>query len=171
MKLLVPLVHKFLIRSVPTRLPQPSNAFIGASLSRQTAKPWICRQCRQRSQFLGQASNVPFENSARNEHDQTSLLQLKDLKPQTSLLRRVYSTCKEKSSTEVARDGSKAVNVKLPSHEEGRRSHISKRFSHLMDNMQTNIFFAGQRLNDLTGYSGIEILKKEIEEQGIFSSM
>ncbi|MCJ1463489.1 sensitivity to high expression protein she9 [Pseudocyphellaria aurata] len=34
-----------------------------------------------------------------------------------------------------------------------------------MDHLQSNIFIAGQRLNDLTGYSGIEALKKEIEEQ------
>lgn len=35
-----------------------------------------------------------------------------------------------------------------------------------MDHLQSNVFIAGQRLNDLTGYSGIEALKKEIEEQG-----
>ena len=35
-----------------------------------------------------------------------------------------------------------------------------------MDNIQSNIFIAGQRLNDLTGYSGIEALRKEIEQQG-----
>ena len=34
-----------------------------------------------------------------------------------------------------------------------------------MDNVQSNIFIAGQRLNDLTGYSGIEALKKDIERQ------
>ena len=56
----------------------------------------------------------------------------------------------------------------LPSHEEGRRSQVSKRFSHIMDNVQSNIFIAGQRLNDLTGYSGIEVLKKDIEEQGSY---
>ena len=54
----------------------------------------------------------------------------------------------------------------LPSQEEGRRSQISKRFSHVMDHLQSNIFIAGQRLNDLTGYSGIEALKKDIEQQG-----
>jgi sensitive to high expression protein 9 len=35
-----------------------------------------------------------------------------------------------------------------------------------MDHLQSNIFIAGQRLNDLTGYSGIEALKREIEKQG-----
>jgi sensitive to high expression protein 9 len=34
-----------------------------------------------------------------------------------------------------------------------------------MDNFQTHVFTASQRLNDLTGYSGIEALKKEIERQ------
>ena len=59
----------------------------------------------------------------------------------------------------------------LPSQEEGRRSQISKRFSHVMDHLQSNIFIAGQRLNDLTGYSGIEALKKDIEQQGWRSSI
>ena len=53
----------------------------------------------------------------------------------------------------------------LPSRAESRRTEVSKRFSHLMDNFQSNIFVASQRLNDLTGYSGIEALKKEIEAQ------
>jgi sensitive to high expression protein 9 len=53
----------------------------------------------------------------------------------------------------------------LPSQAQSRRTEISKSFSHLMDNLQSNIFVASQRLNDLTGYSGIEALKKEIEAQ------
>ncbi|KAH0541306.1 hypothetical protein FGG08_004230 [Glutinoglossum americanum] len=56
----------------------------------------------------------------------------------------------------------------LPSQKEDRRSQISKRFSRIMDNLQSNIFLAGQRLNDLTGYSGIEALKRDITEQEIF---
>ena len=66
----------------------------------------------------------------------------------------------------AAEDASRAPQKELPSQEEGRRSHVSKRFSHIMDHLQSNIFIAGQRLNDLTGYSGIEALKKDIEEQG-----
>ncbi len=54
---------------------------------------------------------------------------------------------------------------RLPSHIESRRTELSRRFSHLMENVQSNIFVASQRLNDLTGYSGIEALKKEIENQ------
>ena len=54
------------------------------------------------------------------------------------------------------------VVQELPSAEEGRRSLVTKRFSHLMDNLQGNIFIASQRINDLTGYSGIEALKSRI---------
>lgn len=34
-----------------------------------------------------------------------------------------------------------------------------------MDHLQSNIFIAGQRLNDLTGYSAIEALKNDIDKQ------
>lgn len=54
----------------------------------------------------------------------------------------------------------------LPSEEEGRRSQLSKKFTDMMDNIQSNIFTAGQRINDLTGYSAIEKLKQDIALQG-----
>ncbi|EED22949.1 mitochondrion biogenesis protein (She9), putative [Talaromyces stipitatus ATCC 10500] len=53
----------------------------------------------------------------------------------------------------------------LPSDAERRRSQLSKKFTDLMDNIQGNVFIAGQKLNDLTGYSGIEKLKRDIENQ------
>ncbi|KAJ6119909.1 hypothetical protein N7523_004189 [Penicillium sp. IBT 18751x] len=53
----------------------------------------------------------------------------------------------------------------LPSYLESRRSQLSKQFSTMMDNLQSNVFVAGQRLNDFTGYSEIEALKKEIHIQ------
>lgn len=70
------------------------------------------------------------------------------------------------SSSNGAENSTRSSRDDLPSHEEGRRSHVSKKFSHVMDHLQSNIFIAGQRLNDLTGYSGIEALKRDIEEQG-----
>lgn len=55
----------------------------------------------------------------------------------------------------------------LPSYLESRRSKWSKQFDTVMDNLQSNVFVAGQRLNDLTGYSSIETLKKDIHFQGM----
>lgn len=54
----------------------------------------------------------------------------------------------------------------LPSQEERLRSNLSKKFGELMDNLQSNIFVAGQHLNDLTGYTAIEKLKQDIRAQG-----
>jgi hypothetical protein len=54
----------------------------------------------------------------------------------------------------------------LPSQIEQRRSTLSKRFSKTMDELHVAVFTAGRRLNDLTGYSEIEVLKRSIEEQG-----
>ncbi|KAI1007867.1 Sensitive to high expression protein 9 [Podosphaera aphanis] len=50
----------------------------------------------------------------------------------------------------------------LPSAKASRRHDVTKRISYLMDNLQGNIFIASQRINDLTGYSSIEALKKQI---------
>ncbi|EER24210.1 sensitivity to high expression protein she9 [Coccidioides posadasii str. Silveira] len=62
-------------------------------------------------------------------------------------------------------DGEAETGGSLPSHWESRRSHLSKQFSQLMDNLQSNIFIANRHLNDLTGYSAIEALKKNIVAQ------
>ncbi|KAJ9604366.1 sensitivity to high expression protein she9 [Cladophialophora chaetospira] len=53
----------------------------------------------------------------------------------------------------------------IPDSVASRYAHLQKRFGHFMDNFQTHVFTASRRLNDLTGYSGIEALKNEIETQ------
>ncbi|ETI21540.1 hypothetical protein G647_07887 [Cladophialophora carrionii CBS 160.54] len=53
----------------------------------------------------------------------------------------------------------------LPDSIAARYANLQKRFGHFMDNFQTHIFTASRRLNDLTGYSGIEALKNDIEHQ------
>ncbi|KAH8681176.1 Mdm33 family-domain-containing protein [Xylariales sp. PMI_506] len=50
----------------------------------------------------------------------------------------------------------------LPSQAESRRSALSARFNEFMDRAQSSLFVASQRINDLTGYSGIEALKEQI---------
>ncbi|KAK6210424.1 Serine/threonine kinase [Pestalotiopsis sp. IQ-011] len=67
------------------------------------------------------------------------------------------STDKPKTS-----DKDDAGNPTLPSHTESRRSDISAAFNTFMDRAQSQLFLASQRINDLTGYSGIETLKNQI---------
>ncbi|KAI0161732.1 Mdm33 family-domain-containing protein [Hypoxylon sp. FL1284] len=50
----------------------------------------------------------------------------------------------------------------LPSAQNSRRSALNRRLSGFMDRAQTTVFAASQRINDLTGYSGIETLKTQI---------
>ncbi|OKL58315.1 hypothetical protein UA08_06538 [Talaromyces atroroseus] len=105
----------------------------------------ICLRCQFRSQ-LRCFTSKPENDSLR--------------KPDTKLenLYTAFGADKDFSSPTAAEEN-------LPSASERRRSQLSKQFTNIMDNIQSNIFIAGQRLNDLTGYSGIESLKREIETQ------
>ncbi|KAJ5199695.1 Mitochondrial distribution and morphology family 33 [Penicillium cf. griseofulvum] len=86
------------------------------------------------------------------ETDQTTA------QPQTKENEKEQSVSQEEEASAAgARSGG------LPSYLESRRSKWSKQFSTMMDNVQSNVFVAGQRLNDLTGYSSIEALKNEIQ--------
>lgn len=73
---------------------------------------------------------------------------------------RLYST--------KQREGSDNTH-ELPSSASQRRSDASKRLSKLMDRIESSVFIAGQRLNDLTGYTGIDALRREIDNQGQWS--
>lgn len=59
----------------------------------------------------------------------------------------------------------RSTATQLPSDAENARSSLSKSLTSRIDKLQTSFLFAGQRLNDLTGYSGIEKLKNQIELQ------
>jgi sensitive to high expression protein 9 len=72
----------------------------------------------------------------------------------------------ENHHVEQRADQGEPKQAGLPSEAEERRSQLSKQLTGMMDNLQSNVFIAGQRLNDLTGYSAIEKLKREIEAQG-----
>ncbi|KAK9323157.1 Mdm33 family-domain-containing protein [Lipomyces orientalis] len=53
----------------------------------------------------------------------------------------------------------------LPSKLEARRSQLARTVSEKLDLLQATFFTAGKTLNDLTGYSEIELLRKAIEKQ------
>ncbi|KAI1386235.1 Mdm33 family-domain-containing protein [Hypoxylon trugodes] len=56
----------------------------------------------------------------------------------------------------------KPADPNLPSTQNSRRSSLNRQLSAFMDRAQTTLFAASQRINDLTGYSGIETLKSQI---------
>lgn len=53
----------------------------------------------------------------------------------------------------------------LPSESEAQRSNAAKWLDTKMDKLQLTMFVAGQKINDVTGYSAIEGLKKDINAQ------
>lgn len=101
------------------------------------------------------AGTAPANTSAETQHSQPDVSEKPPLDQEEQARREEQSI-----NAEGARRGG------LPSYLESRRSQMSKQFSTMMDNLQSNVFVAGQRLNDLTGYSGIEALKNEIHIQG-----
>ena len=75
-----------------------------------------------------------------------------------------------KPAEDAAPSGSARIDfTKLPSAIENRRMDISKRFSMAMNDLQGAFFVARRRLNEMTGYAGIEQMKKAIEAQGTSS--
>ena len=157
------------MKSFPGRVADSSgnnlwNVFSSRSSSPRTIysaqwkpKPWICGRCYHLNHVGQQSKSIKTINS----------LVLRPYKCQYSRLQEFSLSSSVRKAQSGDDNNTKTIARKdLPSEEEGRRSQISRRFTHLMDHLQSNIFIAGQRLNDLTGYSGIEALKRDIEQQG-----
>ena len=128
------------------------------SFTSSLPKPWVCNRCYHDSRRY-QALRRHVQPPMRRRQSLT------DYHASTNTTYRLNCSPKKFLSSN-SQDSPSSSPDDLPSQKEGRRSNLNKRFSHVMDHMQSNIFIAGQRLNDLTGYSGIEALKKDIEQQG-----
>ena len=129
-----------------------------SSIKSWTVTPLTCHKCNSQTRALQASRNISRLSASCHR-------QVECCRRSRPLLLH-YGASRSSSSTSNEDDPFSTTRTDLPSHKEGRRSQVSRRFSHVMDHLQSNIFIAGQRLNDLTGYSGIEALKREIEEQG-----
>lgn len=68
------------------------------------------------------------------------------------------------NTTDANNNGTTPGQPELPSRTEAHRARLSARFSTIMDNFQTRLLTATQTLNDLTGYSAIEQIKRQNAE-------
>lgn len=68
----------------------------------------------------------------------------------------------EPKSAPPPEDNKPHANPDLPSAQNSRRSSLNRSISAFMDRAQTTLFTASRRINDLTGYSGIETLKSHV---------
>lgn len=131
-----------------------------------TLLPWVCQRCMsQRRSPLRRKSFGAFYTAVGTKRRifSKTTLRVSAARPNKRCVGLSVSSYRHNQGSRCA---SSNTRDELPSQEENRRSPISKRFNHVMDHLQSNLFIAGQRLNDLTGYSGIEALKRDIEEQG-----
>jgi hypothetical protein len=83
--------------------------------------------------------------------------------------RRLQSTNSQPPSTSAADPSSASASSspapQLPSASRNPRS-LSERTAQYIDTLQLRALSAGQKLNDVTGYSAIESLKAKITQQG-----
>lgn len=114
------------------------------------------------------------ESTLKQRHDETivhtipesaSIVYTKDEHPQKPPASHTVKDKSEHKPPEDSDTSPKSQYADLPSQIAALRSKAAERFSYFMDNFQSQIFVASRRINDLTGYSGIERLKKEIEAQ------
>jgi sensitive to high expression protein 9, mitochondrial len=147
--------------------PRPSQVPIGSLTVSLLAKPsqrdfTIFIRCR----FHVQARSYSFKADER--HQVENLLNIARTPSGTDKagLEAASTTSEIEANSDKNNDEKEPEASGLPSEAEERRSQLSKQFTGLMDDFQSNIFIAGQRLNDLTGYSAIEKLRKDTEAQG-----
>ncbi|RPB18548.1 hypothetical protein L211DRAFT_843452 [Terfezia boudieri ATCC MYA-4762] len=120
----------------------------------------VCLQCqflvvRRQPYSVGPGSNPPSNAPPSNEKKPAD-----EQKPQEKLAENEEPTKDAKPSNPPRVDV-----TKLPSTIESKRIEISKRISAAMNDLQGTLFVAGKRLNEVTGYAGIEQMKKAIEAQ------
>lgn len=155
-------------RSFVSSLP-PKKLSLSAQ-SPASRKGSICLQCQFRTQSRRYSSKQENDLSSSKPSSEPEKLYTipdagKDFASATINNEGQQST--ESIRLEQKQEMNTFEEDNLPSDAERRRSQLSKKFTDLMDNIQGNVFIAGQKLNDLTGYSGIEKLKRDIEQQGI----
>jgi She9 / Mdm33 family. len=151
----------------------PEALFPGKKSARNFS---ICLQCQFRTQsvfrFSSEQEKLKEEKRLGEEKKDVSELDRVKGELETQSSSTTTKTTEDTAHREEQNTSSKEslIGGRLPSYLEDHRSQLSKRFTTLMDNLQSNIFIAGQRLNDLTGYSAIETLKRDILDQGKLKS-
>ena len=107
----------------------------------------------------------PGETAARGTAESHASRVAQDNSSTASASKPQHASSSSSSSSFSSSSSSAPPNDPLPSQLAARYSHLRGQFMSFMDNFQTHIFTASKRLNDLTGYSSIEQLKKDIEAQ------
>ncbi|KAL4800924.1 Mdm33 family-domain-containing protein [Aspergillus venezuelensis] len=152
--------------SIRSRLPSfPAPKTFQSSDARRNFS--VCLQCHFRAQPSSFSDELKKQTDGKTE-DKPRDAEAPSATPDAGAQRPPHAaedTLKTQGQEGQKIDSKQTESGGLPSYIENRRSQFAKQFSNVMDNLQSNVFVAGQRLNDLTGYSSIEALKRSIQEQ------
>ncbi|KAI0010948.1 Mdm33 family-domain-containing protein [Xylariaceae sp. FL0662B] len=124
-----------------------------------------CLKCRQNFALAGQSrsssssAQPPPPKSPRDESEKEA--PTRDSAPNSSTSSPNPESTPDSTATPPP-PPPQPPNPDLPSTQNSQRSQLNRSLSSFMDRAQTTLFTASQRLNDLTGYSGIERLKRQV---------
>lgn len=87
--------------------------------------------------------------------------------------RRAQEPTVSQDKEDIVDNVKRVPDEQLPSHQERQRSNFEKRFAALMDELLPKIAVVTQKVNTYTGtdYSGVEALRREIQEQGMHGAL
>ncbi|KAL6249351.1 sensitivity to high expression protein she9 [Rhinocladiella similis] len=162
-----PLPQQFssVVRHTPQRWSCRRSGIAAQARFYSDTKPEIERKVEDAKSRIGDSLDARADHAAEGEkklkdsQDETIVHTI----PESSSI--VYTKAPGEQAASKPSDAPPSADKSLPSDSSSRYSHIRRRFTDFMDNFQTHVFVASRRLNDLTGYSGIEELKHEIEHQ------
>ncbi|OAQ68808.2 mitochondrial inner membrane protein [Pochonia chlamydosporia 170] len=114
----------------------------------------FAQQTRTRESLFAAKPVTGLQRCARHSPQSRSFSsQIPPKNTESSSILRNGADTKTQDSAQPAKD--------LPSVTDSRRSELNQKFSQAMDNLQARVLTASQTLNDITGYSSIEGIKKE----------
>lgn len=131
---------------------RPATTFGGVKLQGPTA----CVQCSIRGiglQGRFYSSQIPPKDPESSSNSKSTEEETKpelESKPRTD----------EGNPEHVTSEPTSKLH-ELPSTTDSRRAELTQKFSHFMDNLQARVLTASQTLNDITGYTSIEGIKRQ----------
>ncbi|OIW28680.1 hypothetical protein CONLIGDRAFT_632926 [Coniochaeta ligniaria NRRL 30616] len=136
--------------TTPAWLPSSRSA---SGSSRPASICFRCSSIRSQTRSQSTTSGTPPSDPKPKDNDP---------KPDSESDTSPSSPTTEESSS-TTDPSPRSPDSSLPSTHESARSQLQARFSTFMDTLQTRFMTASQTLNDLTGYSAIESIKRANE--------
>ncbi|KAB5539584.1 Mdm33 family-domain-containing protein, partial [Coniochaeta sp. 2T2.1] len=145
-----------------SRTTSPTWPSSSRSASRLARPSSICFRCSIQSQRRSQ-STTPGTPPPEPPKDNSEPKPDTDNASSSSAESSNSNSSTNSATTSSEPASSSSPSSPLPSTRDSLRPALQARFSTFMDTLQTRVMTASQRLNDLTGYSSIESIKRSNE--------